>query len=289
MSVQQTQQHRPAARAAEPGGPRIMALMNQKGGVGKTTTCASVGGALARAGRSVLLVDLDPQAHLTLSVGVEPDELDRSLYDLLADPETTAAEVVQELNPRLGLLPAEVSLAGIEGELAEGAAAGRSQTILRDKTRDLVQQFDYVLVDCPPSLGLLTVNGLTLAGEVIVPMQAHFLALQGLSKLFETVKMVREGINPELAVAGIVLCMHEANTILAGEVTRDLEAFLAQARGTDAPWADAVVYQPPIRRNIKLAECPSFGQPIFEYAPESNGAADYAALAEAIEAQRVGR
>ncbi|MFP4144306.1 MAG: ParA family protein [Phycisphaeraceae bacterium] len=289
MSVQQTQQHRPAARAAEPGGPRIMALMNQKGGVGKTTTCASVGGALARAGRSVLLVDLDPQAHLTLSVGVEPDELDRSLYDLLADPETTAAEVVQELNPRLGLLPAEVSLAGIEGELAEGAAAGRSQTILRDKTRDLVQQFDYVLVDCPPSLGLLTVNGLTLAGEVIVPMQAHFLALQGLSKLFETVKMVREGINPELAVAGIVLCMHEANTILAGEVTRDLEAFLAQARGTDAPWADAVVYQPPIRRNIKLAECPSFGQPIFEYAPESNGAADYAALAEAIEAQRAGR
>ena len=121
-------------------------------------------------------------------------------------------------------------------------------------------------MDCPPSLGLLTINALTLAHEVIVPMQAHFLALQGLSKLLETVGRVREGINPTLSVAGIVLCMHEANTILAGEVINDLKGFLDQARGTDAPWRDAVVYEPPIRRNIKLAEAPSFGKSIFHYA-----------------------
>lgn len=278
----------PAESTLEAGhGPRIIALMNQKGGVGKTTTTVSVGAALTKQGHHVLLIDLDPQAHLTLSVGVEPDELEHSVYHLLSDEATTAAEVVQEISPQLGLLPAEVNLAGIEAELAERAASGQAQTVLRDKTRDLVTHFDYVLIDCPPSLGLLTVNALVLAREVVVPMQAHFLALQGLSKLFETVSLVREGINPDLLVAGVVLCMHEGQTLLASEVTRDLNDFLEQARGTDAPWREAVVFQPPIRRNIKLAESPSFGQPIFDYAPDSNGATDYEALAQAIAWHRV--
>ncbi|MFA9480124.1 ParA family protein [Phycisphaerales bacterium AB-hyl4] len=281
----------PGQAVSRPGAdgspPRVIAMMNQKGGVGKTTTTVNVGAALSEAGHRVLLIDLDPQAHLSLHVGINPDELERSVYDLLVDDDTTAAEVVMQVTPTLGVLPAEVNLAGVEAELAERTAAGESQGVLRDKTMDLVTQFDYVLLDCPPSLGLLTINGLTLAREVIVPMQAHFLALQGLSKLLETITMVRERINPQLKLAGIVLCMHEANTLLAGEVAGDLNAFLEEARGTDQPWADAAVFQPAVRRNIKLAESPSFGQSIFSYAPESNGAKDYVALAKAIAAHRV--
>jgi len=270
-------------------GPRVIALMNQKGGVGKTTTTVNVGAALANLGHSVLAVDLDPQAHLTLSLGIEPGELDKSLYDLFTDPQTTAMEVVRQVPPdsrNLAVLPAETNLAGIESELSEMVATGMAQTLLRNKTADLCQQFDYVLLDCPPSLGLLTINALTMASEIIVPMQAHFLALQGMTKLFETIGMVRGGINPSLTVAGVVLCMHEANTILANDVISEVEGFFAAARDTDQPWADAQVYQPPVRRNIKLAEAPSFGQSVLAYAPESNGAKDYLAVAQAIAAQR---
>jgi len=268
-----------------PRGPRIIALMNQKGGVGKTTTTVNVGAALANLGCGVLAVDLDPQAHLTLSLGLEPSELDKSLYDLFTDPETTAMEVVRQVPPdsrNLAVLPAETNLAGIESELSEMVATGLAQTLLRNKTADLCQQFDYVLLDCPPSLGLLTINALTMANEIIVPMQAHFLALQGMTKLFETIGMVRGGINPKLTVSGVVLCMHEANTILANDVIGEVEGFFAAARGTDQPWADAQVFQPPVRRNIKLAEAPSFGQSVIAYAPESNGAKDYLAVAKAI-------
>jgi chromosome partitioning protein len=271
---------------------RIIALMNQKGGVGKTTTVVNVAAALARQGQRVLAIDLDPQAHLSLSLGIDPEAIDHSVYHLLTDKNISALEVMQqvgdeEAGTQLAVIPAEVSLAGIESELAELLATGMAQSVLRNKLRGVLDQFDYVLIDCPPSLGLLTINALVLAREVIVPMQAHFLALQGLSKLFETVQMVGQGINPALRIAGIVLCMHEANTILAGEVIGDLQGFLDAAREQDVPWKDAVVFQPPVRRNIKLAESPSFGQAIFDYAPDSHGAADYTRLADAIHAHRV--
>ena len=270
---------------AKPPGTRIIALMNQKGGVGKTTTAVNVGAALANLGLNVLCIDLDPQAHLTLSLGLEPEDLDKSNYDLLVDPETTAMEVVRYTprdDKRLGVLPAETNLAGVESELADLVKTGLAQTLLRNKCRDLVQQFDYVLIDCPPSLGLLTINALTMASEVIVPMQAHFLALQGMTKLFETLGMVRQGINPGLTVAGVVLCMHEGNTLLAGDVMSELESLFESGRGTDMPWAGARVFDPPIRRNIKLAEAPSHGQSVLRYAPESNGAKDYLRLARSI-------
>ena len=280
---------------------RIIALMNQKGGVGKTTTCTNLGAGLARMGKRVLMIDLDPQAHLSLSLGVDPDTLDKSMYDLLTDPGTTADQVVKPVTDdgRLTILSAEVNLAGVEAELADKVVTGMAQTVLKQKVAPLLgnpnlprdaatnDRPDYVLIDCPPSLGLLTVNALTLAGEVIVPMQAHFLALQGLGKLFETISMMKQGINPQLSVAGVVLCMHEGNTILANEVINDVNSFLDEARGTDAPWSDAVVYNPPIRRNIKLAESPSFGQSIFDYAPDCHGAKDYAKLAESVATQRV--
>lgn len=267
-----------------PEATRIVALINQKGGVGKTTTTVNLGAALAAGGLRVLMIDLDPQAHLTLSLGIDPDDLDLSIYDLLADANVSAAQVVRIVDgcDRLGVLPADTNLAGIESELAEQVKTGLAQTLLRNKCADLIAQFDYVLIDCPPSLGLLTINGLTCAKEIIVPMQAHFLALQGMGKLFETINMIRQGINPALTVSGVVLCMHEANTILASDVVADVEGFFEQARGQALPWANAVVYQPPIRRNIKLAEAPSFGQSVLTYAPDSNGAKDYAKLAKSV-------
>ncbi len=267
-----------------PPSPRRIALINQKGGVGKTTTTVNLGAALAASGLRVLMIDLDPQAHLTLSLGIDPEELELSIYDLLTDSDVSAAQVVQIVDgcDRLGVLPADTNLAGIESELGEQIKTGLAQTLLRNKCAELMSQFDYVLIDCPPSLGLLTINGLTCAAEIIVPMQAHFLALQGMGKLFETINMIRMGINPSLTVSGVVLCMHEANTILANDVVADVEGFFEQARGTALPWASAVVYQPPIRRNIKLAEAPSFGQSVLTYANDSNGAKDYAKLAKSV-------
>lgn len=267
-----------------PHSPRRIALINQKGGVGKTTTTVNLGAALAASGLRVLMIDLDPQAHLTLSLGIDPEALDLSIYDLLTDSGVSAAEVVQTVDgcDRLGVLPADTNLAGIESELGEQIKTGLAQTLLRNKCAELINQFDYVLIDCPPSLGLLTINGLTCAEEIVVPMQAHFLALQGMGKLFETINMIRQGINPSLTVSGVVLCMHEANTILASDVVADVESFFEEAKGTALPWADAVVYQPPIRRNIKLAEAPSFGQSVLTYASDSNGARDYAKLAKSV-------
>lgn len=268
---------------------RVIALMNQKGGVGKTTTVVNLGAALAAAGQRVLLIDMDPQGHLSLHVGLDPQALDHTVYDLLVDPDVSAGDVAHEVAPRLVVLPTETNLAGVESELAQETRGGRAQLILRDKCAPLLagaQWFDYVLIDCPPSLGLLTINALALAGEVIVPMQPHFLALQGLSKLLETVQLVKQGFNPQLCVSGVVLCMHEGQTVLAKEVVADLRAFLANAKSTDVPWRDAVLYEPPIRRNIKLAECSSFGTNILSYAPGCPGAQDYSALAGALMAQK---
>lgn len=258
--------------------------MNQKGGVGKTTTTVNLGAALTGLDQRVLLIDLDPQGHLSLHVGIDPDTLERSMYDLFTDPAVTAADIARKIDDDLSVLPAEVNLAGVESELASLSAAGLSQRVLRDKVLPFVAQekFDFVLMDCPPSLGLLTINALTLAGEVVVPMQAHFLALQGLSKLLETVGHIKKSLNPALVVSGIVLCMHEGQTVLAGEVVADLKSFLDSARSMDVPWRNARLLEPAIRRNIKLAESPSFGKTIFDYAPWCPGANDYRALAQAL-------
>ncbi len=277
------------ASSTSGGGTRVIAMMNQKGGVGKTTTAVNLGAALARLGHPTLLIDLDPQAHLSLHLGVDHDQIEHSMYDLLTDAEVAASQVVWQVAENLAVLPAEVNLAGVEAELADRVVTGAAQNVLKNRCADLIKQFEFVIIDCPPSLGLLTINALVMAREVIVPMQAHFLALQGLGKLFETITMVRQGINPNLRVAGVVLCMHEKQTLLAGEVIGDVKRFLEEARNTDQPWSDAMVFDPPIRRNIKLAESPSFGKSIFDYDAACHGAQDYEKLARSVAAHPVPR
>jgi chromosome partitioning protein len=257
---------------------RRIAVINQKGGVGKTTTTANLGAALARAGKHVLLIDLDPQAHLSLHYGVELADDQPSVYDVLTSS-MPIRDVAVSGRDNVTIIPSDIDLAGVEAELV--SVTGR-EVILREALDTAGNAYDVVLIDCPPSLGVLTINALVACEELIIPLQAQFFALQGLSKLLDTVTLVRRRINPALRVDGIALCMHESTTRLAGEVVDDLTSFLDAARGTGVPWDDAAVYKTYIRRNIKLAEASSFGQTIFDYAPRSNGAIDYARLAAEI-------
>lgn len=256
-----------------------VAMLNQKGGVGKTTTTVNLGHALARAGRRVCLIDLDPQAHLTLHLGVDPDDIDHTVYDLLLDPACEAHHATITARENLDAILAEVDLAAAETELTE---ASDRLVRLRDKFTDVNDQYDVVLIDCPPSLGLLTLNALSMVDHVFMPMQAHFLALQGVGKLLETVGLVSQQVNESLRVSGVILCMHESQTTLAREVVTDLDAFFDQAREQDVPWRDCQVLKPAIRRNIKLAEAPSFGNTIFDYESNCPGARDYHALAQNV-------
>lgn len=255
---------------------RRIAVINQKGGVGKTTTTANLGAALARAGAKVLLIDLDPQSHLSLYFGVELSADQPSIYDVLTSG-LRVDEAMIKVSDHLSLLPADIDLAGAEVELV--SVTGR-EVLLREALEPVSDQFEFMLIDCPPALGVLTVNALCAMNEVLIPLQAHFLALQGLGRLLQqTVTLVRQRINPNLTVAGIALCMHDSTTRLASEVVEDLTGFLENARGTNVAWAGARVYKTFIRRNIKLAESASFGQSVFDYAPRSNGAIDYERLA----------
>ncbi len=257
---------------------RKIAVINQKGGVGKTTTTANLGAAMARAGKRVLLIDFDPQGHLTLHYGAEVAPDQPSVYDVLT-ASIPIADVTLSVRENVTLVPADVDLVGVETELV--SVTGR-EVLLREALDSLEGSYDVMLIDCPPSLGILTINALVAAEEVLIPLQAHFFGLQGLSKLLETVTLVRQRINPNLRVSGIALCMHESATRLAGEVVEDLQNFLESSRGTSSAWADARVCKTSIRRNIKLAESCSFGQTVFDYAPRSNGAVDYAQLAAEI-------
>jgi len=257
-------------------GVRVYAVINQKGGVGKTTTVANLGAAIAARGRDVFLIDLDPQAHLTLHFGIEANDSRGSVYGVMTEDLPIDSATIS-VAPRLWVAPSTIDLAAAEIELA--STVGREQ-ILRDRLAESPSSRRFVLIDCPPSLGLLTLNALAAADEVLIPLQPHFLGLQGLGKLLETVCLVQRRINPKLRVMGVIFCMYETTTRLAGEVAADLKAFLAAARGSGTPWASARIFATRIRRNIKLAECPSHGRTIFQYEPNSHGAEDYLALAD---------
>jgi chromosome partitioning protein len=279
---------------------RSIAVLNQKGGVGKTTTAVNLCAALAAAGHRVCLIDLDPQAHATLHLGLTPGEQTPSIYDvLLADVSLAAArrQVAENLwliGSHIDLAAAEVELAGVVGrelilrdKLAETLSRkrGDGETVIQADsalhTADEIE-FDFLLIDCPPSLGILTLNALAAVDEVLLPLQPHFLALHGLSKLMQTIDLVSRRLNSRLKLTGVVLCLYESATRLAGEVSRDVVQFFDSQRGKPTPWSNARIFETRIRRNIRLAEAPSFGQSIFGYAADSNGAEDYRALGEEL-------
>jgi chromosome partitioning protein len=285
---------------------RSIAIINQKGGVGKTTTAVNLSAALARAGQRVGLIDIDPQAHASLHLGLDPRSNAPTVYDLLAG-DVRIAELWQPAEDNLSVAASHIDLAAAEVELA--GVVGR-EVILRDKLAEAADDFDYILIDCPPSLGVLTINALAAVDDVFLPLQPHFLALHGLSKLMKTISLVSGRLNERLQLAGVVLCLYESGTRLAAEVAGDVETFFREARQSVAaggppaaflkptggppvaasnPHRAARVFETRIRRNIRLAESPSHGQSIFAYAPTSPGAEDYRALGGEVLAYYAGR
>ncbi|MCX7699467.1 MAG: AAA family ATPase [Gemmataceae bacterium] len=257
---------------------RRIAIINQKGGVGKTTTSVNLSAALARLGHRVCLFDLDPQAHATTHLGVTPAGDWPSMYDVLVNSRPLC-EVRRNVGENLWLAGSDINLAAAEVELA--GVIGR-EVILRDALEQDGEEYDFLFMDCGPSLGVLTLNALAAAQEVLIPLQPHFLALHGFGKLLETTALVAKRINPKLQVTGVLLCMYESTTKLAQEVAANLSAYLERSRGMAVPWARAALFQTRIRRNVKLAEAPSFGRSIFDYAAQCPGAADYLALAREV-------
>ncbi|MDD3312139.1 ParA family protein [Pseudodesulfovibrio sp.] len=241
---------------------RIIAVLNQKGGVGKTSTSVNLGAGLARQGQRVLLLDLDPQAHLTYSLGIMAHELPRTMGAVLMG-DCALGDVTTTVGG-LDVVPASVSLAGTEVDLA---GAENRETRLKAALAG-VSGYDFVIMDCPPNLGLLTLNAMTAATELLVPVQPEFLALQSLGKLMETVKAIRSGWNPDLRLTGVVLTRYQRQKRLNRETRSSIRAYFGDALLDTA-----------IRDNISLAEAPSFGQDIFTYKPQSNGAEDYRSLA----------
>ena len=266
---------------------RSIAVANQKGGVGKTTTSVNLAVALSRSGNRVCLIDLDPQSLATLHLGVTPGEAGPTAFDVLCGDQPLAAACVP-VTDSLVVVPAHIDLSAVE--LALAGRQGRESVLRRRLIEDgrfnaagRPDAFDYLVIDCPPSLGLLSINAMAAVDEVLLPLQPHFLALHGLSKLLETIELVAEHVNPRLRLLGVVLCMYEAGTRLAAEVARDVGGFFGSGQTGHPAWQAGRLFATRIRRTIRLAEAPSFGQSIFDYAADSHGAEDYAALAVEVE------
>ncbi|MDL2235540.1 AAA family ATPase [Christensenellaceae bacterium OttesenSCG-928-L17] len=245
---------------------KIIAIANQKGGVGKTTTAVNLSASLAEKGKRILLVDLDPQGNTTSGLGVDKEAVSACSYDVLINHVPAADAILPTQMPHLYLLPAQIALAGAEVELVGVMARER---VLKRALEKVSDDFEYIFIDCPPSLGLLTLNALTAANTLLVPIQCEYYALEGLSQLMNTVKLVRQNLNPELDVEGVVLTMFDARTNLSAQVVGEVKKFFRNK-----------VYDTIIPRSIRLGEAPSFGKPINLYDPRSSGALAYAQLAD---------
>ena len=243
----------------------VIACANQKGGVGKTTTVVSLAAYLALDGNRVLLVDMDPQGNATSGVGIDKESVETSVYDTLLDDATVESALKPTATENLVVLPSNRSLAGAEVELVPNQGRERR---LKQVLEGAGESYDFVLLDCPPSLGLLTVNALTAADSVLIPLQCEYYALEGLGQLMATIELIREHLNPKLTTKGVVLTMHDGRTSLSADVTAEVRRHLGE-----------LVFEAVVPRSVRLAEAPSYGQPIAEYSPSSRGALAYQAIA----------
>lgn len=247
---------------------RIIAVTNQKGGVGKTTTAINLSAALAELGKRVLLVDIDPQGNATGGVGVKKKKLKKTIYDLIVGDTPIKECIISDVYKNFSLLPSSVDLAAAEIELI---GIDHKEFILRDAIKDVEDEYDYVIIDCPPSLNLLAINAMTTATSAIVPIQCEYYALEGLSQLLHTISLVKERLNPDLEMEGVVFTMYDARTNLSLQVVENVKKNLKEN-----------VYKTIIPRNVRLAEAPSHGLPITEYDEKSAGAESYRLLAEEV-------
>ena len=255
--------------------PRIIAIANQKGGVGKTTTAINLSASLASADCRVLIVDCDPQANSTSGLGFPYDPVRRSVYDLLVDQVPPAEVIVETETPNLSLAPSSRHLAGANVELVDTDDRDHRMTRSLEQVAD---QFDFILLDCPPALDLLTLNALAAADSVLIPIQCEYFALEGISALMDTIDRLREQLNPDLEVEGVLLTMFDERTSLTRQVAADLRDFFGDQ-----------VFKTVIPRNVRLAEAPSYGKPVLEYDVRSRGAESYLQLAREILARHAAR
>ncbi len=247
---------------------KIIAIANQKGGVGKTTTSINLSAALASQGKKVLIIDTDPQGNATSGFGVEKNELDNTVYELMLGECSIKECILSEVIPNLDMLPTNVNLAAIEIETID---VENKEYILKNELDWIKDKYDFIIIDCPPSLSMLTVNAMSAADSVLVPIQCEYYALEGLSQLIHTINLVKSRLNEDLEMEGVVFTMYDSRTNLSAEVVENVKDNL-----------DEKIFDTVIPRNIRLAEAPSFGQPITTYDPKSAGSVSYISLAQEI-------
>ena len=247
---------------------RIIAITNQKGGVGKTTTSINLSAALAAKGKKVLVIDTDPQGNTTSGYGIDKNELDYSVYDLMLGECSVHDCIIKNVIENVSLIPSNVDLSAVEIELI---GTEQKEYILKKEIDYVKDMYDFIIIDCPPSLSMLTINSMTTANSVIVPIQCEYYALEGLSDLLHTINLVQERLNPDLNMEGVVFTMYDSRTNLSNQVVENVKEYLGQN-----------VYKTVIPRNVRLAEAPSHGQPINIYDPKSAGAEAYAMLADEV-------
>lgn len=247
---------------------KIIAITNQKGGVGKTTTTVNLSACLADAGKKVLLIDLDPQGNATSGLGIDKNEVEQCIYNVLIDDVDINDVTVNTALKKLKMVPATIQLAGAEIEMVDIVSR---ETILKKALKKIKKDYDFIIIDCPPSLGLLTLNALTAADSALIPIQCEFFALEGVSQLLKTISMVQESLNTELYVEGILLTMFDGRTNLSIQVADEVKKHFAEK-----------VYKTVIPRNVRLSEAPSYGEPIIIYDPKSKGSKVYCSLAKEV-------